>query len=292
MKLVALLAWYDEDPRMLADMVESLVLVDVDHLVALDGAYGLLPGGRPVSPPAQWLAIKEAAARVGIDVTIEAPRRRWLGNEVEKRTHLFELGERICDRSDWYLVIDADTVVAEVPLDLKAALARTDRDAAYITLEEHAGDAEIHARDTRQPFRALFRAGLGLAVVGNHFTYVTADGRRLWGNETAGEAIEPALDLTAVTLAHRTAQRDTERHARQYAYYRRRDQLGVELGSCARCTKRAARRVAIGWERHPDGLAAGWVEVCHDHAAEVQAEGEREIRELGFDPNGIRPVVR
>jgi hypothetical protein len=55
-KIVALTAFYDEPPAMIASMLNGLARLRVDHVVALDGAYRLYPDGKPASHPDVWQA--------------------------------------------------------------------------------------------------------------------------------------------------------------------------------------------------------------------------------------------
>ena len=41
MNLICLLSWHDEQPRPLAELIASLTLIHVTHLIAIDGPSGL-----------------------------------------------------------------------------------------------------------------------------------------------------------------------------------------------------------------------------------------------------------
>jgi hypothetical protein len=115
-RLVALLSWWDEHPDWLADVVRSLVLADVDALVAVDGSYPHMPGATASSPHGQAAAIARTAAEVGIVSEVVVPGDLWT-SECVKRTAMFGYAE--AHRPDWLLVIDADEVILQAPPDLK-----------------------------------------------------------------------------------------------------------------------------------------------------------------------------
>jgi hypothetical protein len=235
-KLIAILAWYDESPSWLAATVSSLVHhCEIDHLVAVDGAYALLPGGRPFSGFEQHQVIDEICRGSQVGLTLHAPREVWFGNEVEKRSFAFQLAEQVTgDDRDWYFVIDADEVVTSA-LGLRQRLEATDHDVGVLSLFErfdpHAtpGASKVAhraylPREAACPSQRFFRALRRLHVAENHYTYLDGNGRMLW---RADPQLEPAID-TRVEMEHRTQLRDIARREQQQAYYRRRDELGVE----------------------------------------------------------------
>lgn len=220
MRLVGILNWYDENPAWLAACIASMARAGVEHVVAVDGAYALYPGGRPSSNRSQHDAIFYTCHGAGIGCTLHVPTDVWFGNEVDKRTFAFRLAEQSTTDEDWYFVIDADWTITSA-LGLREKLAE----------EPTLAVAEIRIHDSNvEPlggyaFRSVFRALRGLYLHGNHFTYRTEDGRRLAGQ---APSLEPALDLSFVEVEHRMEGRDRARvHARD-AYYERRDRLGVE----------------------------------------------------------------
>src|SRR4051794_1394880 len=105
MRIHALLNWFDEPPAALAACVASLKLGAVDSVIAIDGAYALFPDAKPNSPPDQAAVIHETARTLGITCTIHTPNQTWAGNEVQKRTSLFDLAHAISDNGDWWWVI-------------------------------------------------------------------------------------------------------------------------------------------------------------------------------------------
>jgi hypothetical protein len=271
-KIVALLSWYDEDPKWLLELVESLPLIGIRHLVALDGSYALLGARRHVSPVEQPLALLGAGEAAGVAVTVGAPPRPW-ESEMEKRAALFRMGEELVEEGDWYFVLDADEVVRN-RCDVGSVLAETTAYAAKVTLWSKS------PRKLRRS-RRFFRAIPGLTVEGNHYTYVLPDGGRVWGNELEGPLL-PAIQ-TAVNLEHRTEQRGLWRKAQQLAYYRERDRLLVEHVPCLRCGAQAARVLPTDLRSVPGGVEGGWGHFCEEHAGEVMAENEQLARKLGLD---------
>ena len=272
MKLVALLAWYDERPDWLMATVESLQLLDVDHLVAVDGAYEHFPDARATSPPGQAEAIRAACSRSGIRCEVHEPLSPW-PSEIEKRNYLFRAAEQLA--ADWYFVVDGDEVVRSAT-GVSAALASTSLDAAAVGF--------LDARRLRW-LRMFFRAIPGLRVDGNHHTYVTPDGRRLWG----GHPCEPALRLHQARVEHR--QRDPDRSARAQAYYRRRDELALEAGRCA-CGAKATHEIPGNWRPSEEGLTSDWISVCDEHLAGTRALALEQLRAHGLDPARVRVTFR
>jgi hypothetical protein len=90
--------------------------------------------------------------------------------------------------------------------------------------EEHAALEAVLPERSQQPIRKLFRAGLGTRVVGNHYTYVTADGRVLFSMG----AQEEAVSLLQVRVEHRNRWRTAARDAARNSYYERRGLLRIE----------------------------------------------------------------
>lgn len=239
-RVMALLSWWDESPLWLSAAITSCAPF-VDHVVALDGSYALMPYGEAQSRVDQAHGITETCQAAGLGLTLHRPQTRWFGNEVEKRTHLFRLAELEAEPGvDWYFVIDADIVVDRFPHDLKEQLAASEHDSAQVTAWERGDPYRNPARleheskvalpaDTHYPIRAFFRAVPGLHVSGNHYQYMTGDGRMLWGH-ALDPRMEPCLDLAngLFRMEHRTHYRPKQRHDDQWAYYNRRNDAGVE----------------------------------------------------------------
>lgn len=215
--IVGLLSWYDENPAWLAELVASLARVGVEHVVAVDGAYMLLQGGKAASPPEQADVIYHTARGAGMGATIYTPLVPWQ-DEMTKRTRLFEQGHLVATPGiDWLWVIDADELVIDAP-GIREQLDASDHEVAEVLMADGDGGHD--------PVRRLFRAQQdGIRVINNHLSYVTADGRLLG---LLGDYLEAEETLWDTRMLHRRDQRRPERANAQRAYYTLRDKLGVE----------------------------------------------------------------
>ncbi|HEY9375180.1 hypothetical protein [Streptomyces sp.] len=217
MRVIGLLSWYEEPASWLAECVAGVAKL-CDHLVAVDGPYALFPDAmrKPASGSEQGDTIARTAAGAGIGCTIHTSRQPWWGNEVAKRDFMFRLASTLAEPGDWFLRIDADEVLTQVPPDARTLLAATTLDVAEVTLWER-GDGQ----DSQHPFRCLFRALPGIGIQQAHYV-VTVPGehgpRVLCGNDTVHRA-EPAEALWDVRLEHRTAHRSAMRRAQKDRYY-------------------------------------------------------------------------
>lgn len=217
-KLIGILVWFDERPSWLAGSVASLARLGVSHVAAVDGAYGLYPGGRAYSPREQATSIMEVCQALEMGCTIHAPQEPFLGNEVEKRSLSLRLAETVAEPyEDWYFVFDADHFVTSSG-PARRLLAETDADVATVRFNEPYGAVPAGGC----PLRCVFRAIPGLIYAGNHYTPRTPDGIDLHDPRT------PALDLSCVEVEHRTMERDRYRKGLQQDYYRRRDTSQAE----------------------------------------------------------------
>jgi hypothetical protein len=211
--------------------------------VAVDGAYQLFPGARPRSANEQAEAIIETAAALGIGCTVHRPKNVWYGNEVEKRQFLVDLGSLIAEPSvDWFLRIDGDEVVTDVPPDIHARLGATDYDVGGVTLWWR---DDLHASEARQRgalrvgepqegsssgLRFLLRALPEMQVGPAHYIYTALKGDRrvcLYGREDLME-VEPYEDFSDLRIEHRHAYRAQDRMERAAQYHRLRDEYGIE----------------------------------------------------------------
>lgn len=290
-RIVALLAWYDEDPAWLERAITALAKVPVNHLVAIDGAYSLWNRGRPRSALSQYEAIHRACWKTHIGLTLHIPETTWAGNECEKRSKLFELGDQEARANkDWFLILDADEFITDVPDDLHDQLKTSVFDVANVTFSE----PHPSGRRRDYPIPILFRAIPGIHVVGNHFTYKTPDGRLLWGNVLT-DHLEPRLDLTGLRLDHMTEFRHEDRRTAAKTYYQVRDDTNAEDFECNMdgCTNHAKHTLPYKWKRVPDGegFAANWCAVCPDHRDHVAAEGIAQLIDLG-EPNAAELYAR
>jgi hypothetical protein len=290
MKLLAVLSWFDEPLPLLASCLEGMARGGVDHLVAVDGAYRLFPGGEARSHIDQHAVLTAGTKQYGIGLTLVVPSVVWAGNEVEKREYAFRQALAASAPGDWFWSLDADEIITAVPDDLKDRLRDAEEDAALI------GVHDTVAARARQPdtwpadfqTRRLFRAQQ-IIVDGSHYRWRAADGRLLWG---AGHEDEvPCLDLSDdVRIEHRPHQRDAERLTSKQVYYTERDDSAVERGTCARCDVRARVRMPVGWRFPPGGgpSVARVDELCERHAAEQERVNRRTLRQRGIDPDRFR----
>jgi hypothetical protein len=299
MKLVGLLSFYDEPVPTLLTCIASLAEHGVDELVAVDGAYALYPGGRARSHPDQHAAIVLACREVGMSCTLHTPRTVWRGNEVEKRTFMFDLAWATARDGDWFWVMDADQVVLETPEDFKERLANTDMLVGAVTFKDTVAE-RINQRDmpTRFSVRDLFRAQK-ITVETNHCTYVAGDGKLLWGGngdvvqERLGHPLEPCLDLMDdVLVEHRPDHRPDDRLRGKLAYYRARDEQKVERGECSQCGQRADRLVPIRWRMTEIGPVGDWTEACDGCAPLLDRVARAELVRIGVDPDSVTPENR
>lgn len=278
MKLVGLLSWFDERPDDLYAMAASLPRAGVRHLIALDGAYALFPNGRAQSPEDNYTALREACQEHGLVLHATAPDIPWPGNETQKRTALFRLGEQHTEPDDWFMVIDGDEEIIHAPPDLLTSLSQTPLDVGEVIFHEPAEGKHF-------PIPIIFRAIRGIEVVGNHYTYRTPDGRNLWGN-ARHKRLAPRIQLDVLVL-HKTGDRHPDRKHAAQAYYRKRDELNTELGACDRCPRWASRTMHTNWRPSPDGYVADWTEVCTFHAIDVESENRTALAEFGLDPDTV-----
>lgn len=227
MRVISLLCWYDEHPDMLAAHVAGLVQARVEVLVAVDGAYRDYPGGMPHSPVAQSFALQNACNVAGIRLELMRPNRLW-AHEMEKRSALFRLADSV--GADWYLVLDADEVLINVPPDLRDRLAGADVDVFELPYLDDPHPTLAYAEDADgEPYvararhlkyrRSLFRGSPGIYVAGRHSRYIAADGQVLWGDPLWGDEPVAAERLRDFVFDHRSAQRGAERNLARRAFY-------------------------------------------------------------------------
>lgn len=294
MKLIGLISWYAESPAWLAATVAGLHKQGVDHVVCCDGAYFLYPDAKPRSPTIEATAILEVCNALGMGCTIHEPLAPWEGNEVEKRAFMFKLGLAVAEpNADWFLVMDADSVITTPDPDLKAKLEATDLDAGEITMYMHINQDTPEARAVhipsvhQQPIRSLFRALPGLTVKDTHYTYVAGD-KTLWSND--GSQV-PALDCSEVRMLHRNKDRSVSRNAARVGYYERRDALGIETVPCARCSN-VAPLVQVPHDPAPlddCNVEAASILVCKACEPKAWARLRYECGQRGIDFASIWP---
>lgn len=262
MRLIGLLSWFDEPVKDIERCIRSFHACGMTHLVAVDGAYGLFPGGAPVSDVRQHQTIAAVCEELGIDLRLYLPPDVW-ATETDKRALMFHIAEHEfhTNRADWLIVIDADEYVPK-PLDLRPLLAATSLDAADVHVDEPGGGGNpAKTFDVRKLFRAL----PGLTVRLNHHTYVAGE-RVLWG---FGQ-IESA-DLSQLTVRHMTNLRPARRRVVKETYYADRDAQGIETQhGCfmAGCDQPATVKLRSGftYDVVRDKLRSNAHRACDKHA--------------------------
>jgi hypothetical protein len=298
MRLIAILIWYDEPNAVLGQCIAGLQYAGVDHVVALDGKYELFPGDAFLSSPEQQGLVALACRSLGMGCTLYIPPATWPG-EVEKRNHSFNMALAEAYPDDWFVVVDADIVITLVPGDLKARLAATECDTAAVQVRDMSAAAAQRA-DWPEYFdiRPFFRAQ-PIQTIGNHHSYTTMDGRKLWGamgeptdmdgnGLGGGHEAEPCLDLRAFTeFQHRPGARGTDRQLSQASYYGAREESGIERMWCADCFEdgkevRAKARVPVRWRKTSAGIISDIAELCEEHMSKAKEKNRRRMRQWGI----------
>jgi hypothetical protein len=236
-RIIALLSWYDEEPRLLSRVVASLCGV-VDHVVAIDGPYMLYPGASqwPQSEADQRAALIAAADGARLGITLVSARRPWYDGEVEKRTALFDYGRLEADDGDWFFCVDADEYVMRAPGDLRDRLTVATADGlevAGISVRQRTALEERQPGEQAGQFsghRVLFKALPDLRVEVAHYFYLAGpedDPRVLRGRFDIHD-LEPSLDVPDLVIAHTPSARPMHRDLTKRRYYERRDELMIE----------------------------------------------------------------
>lgn len=292
MRLIGLTSFYDEQPKMLAAMIASGSKLEIDHWVFLDGAYMLYPGGQPTSQPEQHETIARTCHGMGIGWTIHVPQSTWHGNEVEKRTALFAYGHEASKDGDWLVVMDADQTFRKVPADLRKQLAESDLDAGQVTflnytLPKTEQQKQFHWEPiTRVQIPIFFRRQNGpIKVVGNHYTYVAPDGRKLWGHglDKSSGRLTDYLDLSYVEIDHRTESRSQVRSRDKAAYYQHRESAQIEQPLCMKCEEPATHESHADIDLTPDKYVEAWVvAACDAHFEEIEKAKFEQMAKLGI----------
>jgi hypothetical protein len=196
-----------------------------------------------------------------------------VGNETEKRTRLFQLGEAVSTEDDWFLVIDADSPIISAD-GFRAMLETTDKIVGTVKVVEPKPEGTVH---TIYP-RAVFKANRGIQVVGQHFDYRCGD-VTLWGNygvnEIEGEKFPVVMD-------HRTWKRRQSRAEQSQEYYRVRNELGVEHGQCAWCGTNTARTIPYRWHQRDGHINAKRANVCSDCRPQRERESLQQLARFGY----------
>lgn len=292
------MSFYDEPVTALITAISSLKLAGVDHLVALDGRYSMFPGEQAASDANQHAAIVMTCRELGVDLTLSVPTEPWEGNEPAKRTALFALGWALADDGDWFLILDADTVITKWPGEVRSLLERTESETAVVNVLDTVA-LRINQRNMPPYFEycGLFKAQ-PITVGPHHAMYSRADGQALWAGNGEPSPV-PALDLTKrVLIEHRPDSRPVERQQAKVTYYTDRDQERIERGDCSRCGDPAVQLVPTRWRWTHLGPVGNWAEVCEPCGAKLEKVNRRQLMQMGVDPdsfvaenrNGIAPA--
>ena len=269
--IVALLAFYDEEPDMIEATVRSLAPL-CSTVVAVDGRYAAFPGERTASAPVVRKRVVDACRESGMRLEMHTPTEPF-ASESAKRALMISLGQAHTCAEDFYLVIDADEVMAHG--DLEGAVLEHD----VYSVGYH-DPRNLDATRLRRVYRAL----PGLTVGRKHFQYVTADGRLL--NGAATDPVVAAGDLSdRIVLTHRNHERSPGRRDRARVYYGRRHHLKLEVDSCFLCNStNAVISLPVTWEGTPGGgVNASWGDVCYACVARVRADNRTALAALGLD---------
>lgn len=240
MKVVGVLSWYDESAAWLAAAVTGFARV-CDEIIAVDGAYALLPGARPCSHPQQAEAILHAAEAAGAACTIHRPNKIFHGNQIEKRNLTFRIAGATLTENDWLLIFDADMHVFKCEPDtVRAELAQTEAlIASYTILDgiDYLADADLAEHVKREEYAIdwtirtenIYRWHPSLLYGPQHWMVSRhIGGERRWLRHSTDD--RPAcLDLDAALVAyHRHQDRAFVRRQAQLEFYAAREALGVE----------------------------------------------------------------
>jgi hypothetical protein len=234
MKIIGMLAWYDEPVEALARCVASCAGF-VDVLVAVDGRYQLYRPGAPAQSPVEQVeAIKRAAAAAGLRLVLHTKTKPW-ASEGEKRTKLFELAEQAGDPFvDWVIPIDADEELVVGCVDaLRAKLASTSFDRFEFLYETP------HPEGMSESDRAVMVAGTDIRTVyltrllrlyknmvvqpPTHWAFTGVDKNGCVVSLRVPDATLPADELH---ILHRTTERGLQRMIEKAAYVQARTETG------------------------------------------------------------------
>lgn len=281
-RIVGCLSFYDEPPKFLRQLVESLRLIGCRDLVAVDGAYALYPGGAARSPEACRKALRQACYQNGVALTQHAPESVWEGGEIEKRNALYQLAETVTSERDWYCRIDGDERFIQAPKHLPVLLDG---------LAARAATAELIEQDgSWQSLRIFYRAERGLRVVNNHYTYELPDGTRLYGDHNDPKVVPAAY--TPCLLEHRNQARPKNRFAAGLDYYKIRDATSPERHECAFCGADTPMSIPYRWERNASGIKGLRTGCCEDCYPQRSQESIDQAAELGEDARHLFPGAR
>lgn len=245
MKVVGLCSFWDESPSWLAAHPAACARL-VDHMIYVDGAYYLFDHQGSSSGVEAHDAIAAGCQSAGIGYTLHVPDGPWMGNEVEKRSFMFQLAEAMTTEDDFYVVIDADTFLIDGDCArARAEMERGEHEAFDVHLVErwdwNTGEAGAPIVPTgnpgaptksSSPLTCVFKALRGLRVHGAHYLFAVPDPdwkyglKALWGPNTEYDTV-PTGELN-LDFEHRNKMRAYERAQAARDYYQVRDDAKVE----------------------------------------------------------------
>lgn len=227
MNLVAMMSFFDEDPILIKRSVRGLARLGVTRIVAADGAYDLFPGGRPSSSQEQIDVLRQACLERRVMLDLYQPDEVWAGNEVEKRQFMLDRATECAYEDDWLVIWDCDYrfIDGMPPSWIEDELSATDRDVATISFTEN---KNALMNSDFYPMAMFMRAQQGIAMDGNHHTYLLPDGRRSQVLRRSVENEAEVLHLPEIKVLHDVHQRPIARRALQAAYYEQRDSQAIE----------------------------------------------------------------
>lgn len=245
MRIIGLCSFWDESPTWLAAHPAACARL-VDHMIYVDGAYALYDHRGRSSGLEAHSAIAAGCESAGIGYTLYVPDSAWLGNEVEKRSFMFQLAEQLSTEEDWYVVIDADTFLIDGDCDrARQELQTADVEAFTVNLVDRwdwnvgpDGVPIIPSNNPGAPTRSsspltcVFKALRGLRVYGAHYLFAVKDDsykyglKALWGPTTEYDVV-PHRHLE-LDFEHRNKLRTHERAQAARDYYQVRDNAKIE----------------------------------------------------------------
>lgn len=250
MKIVGIMSWYDEAPQWLSTAVTGFARF-CDQIVAVDGAYALLPGARPCSHPQQAEAVLGAAEASGVGCLIHRPNQLFFGNEVEKRNLSLKLASPFLkENEDWIIVFDADCHVFKCNPDVvRARLEAAKEEIAtytYLDVEGMFSNPELakmvcdddYSTESTGRTRDIYRWHSSLMYGPQHWIvskeYPVEGSRKIalierrWLRHSS-DGVKDVLDLDAdLVVYHRSRDRAMVRRQAQSGYYEARELHGVE----------------------------------------------------------------
>lgn len=226
--IVGLLCFYDEPPELLQRSVAQVLDAGADGVIAVDGPYELYPhGGKVRSDPECYEAICDTAVDRGKWAVTRSQDAPWANSEVGKRTELMRMGVELVFGADWLLVFDSDHFW-ETDVDLAKLLDLCPPQVNFARVSF----AEVFEPDGTPiyaPARPLMRARADLRMGTNHYTYVLDDEVSTFLERGQERPLKPAFELgDYVRVTHGVNDRDPAQRARQVAFYKDRDDQGIE----------------------------------------------------------------